>query len=312
MLNCRSLLTLLVVWAGVGALGDDLGDKAPPLKIAKWVKGQPVDLANAKNKIHVIEFWSTRCPVCRATIPLMTRLQKKYADKGGVFVGVTDEQEDSARVERFVEKMGDKMGYVVAIDDGQQTIEAYMGGFKVDAVPHAFVVDQQGIVIWHGHPAYELDEKLASIVAGTYSIRTYLDVKRANEFLVQYLTVVRAGGRGVDVKTEAVRIGNLIYKLGSTDPETMNKLAWPILDDATIRFRDLELAMKASKAAYDGCDGKDAVIVDTYARAFYETGDVETALKYQKAAVSLVGNNQRLRRDLTAWLRKYEKEVGRR
>ena len=82
MLNCRSLLTLLVVWAGVGALADDLGDKAPPLKIAKWVKGQPVNLADAKNKIHVIEFWSTRCPVCRASIPLMSTTAGSWAPSG--------------------------------------------------------------------------------------------------------------------------------------------------------------------------------------------------------------------------------------
>ncbi len=312
MLNCRSLLALLVIPAGAGALADDLGDKAAPLQISKWVKGQPVNLAEAKDKIHVIQFWSTRCPVCRACIPLMTRLQKKYADKGVVIVGVTDEQEDTARVERFVEKMGDKMDYAVAIDDGQKTIEAYMGGFRQEAVPYAFVVDSGGLVIWHGHPAYELDEKLASIVAGTYSIQTHLDVKRAKQELGHYRKVVESGGRRADVKREAARIGKLVYDLGSSDAETMNILAWTILDSPRVRYRDLELAMKAAKAAYDGCHGKNAAIVDTYARAFYETGDVKTALKYQKAAVSLVRGNPGLRHDLNVWLRKYEKEVARR
>ena len=90
----------------------------------------------------------------------------------------------------------------------------------------------------------------------------------------------------------------------------MNSLAWMILDNVRVRYRDLDLAMKAAKAAYEASEGKDALIVDTYARAFYENGDVQTALKYQEKAVSLIGDNHRSRPDLIRWLRKYKKETG--
>ena len=308
MVYFRCFVGLLVLPAA-GVLADDLilGDKAPPLKISKWVKGDPVKLGEGeRGGIRVIEFWSTRCPASRASIPLLTSLQKKYAEQGVRVIGVTDEQDAAKRVDWFVKKMGEKMAYTVAIDDGQKSIDAYMGGFGVETIPHVFIVDGEGIVQWHGHPAHELDKTLKEIVAGVYSIENYRNVTMANRMLERYERLV--GRRGN--KAEAERLGMRIFQAGRNDPGIMNRLAWRILDDARVRYRDLDLAMKAAKAAYEGCEGKDAAIVDTYARAFYENGDVHTALKYQEMAVSLIGDNHELRPGLIRWLGKYRKEVG--
>ncbi|MEK7713866.1 MAG: TlpA disulfide reductase family protein, partial [candidate division NC10 bacterium] len=88
----------------------ELGDPAPELKIADWVKGTPITLASGKDKsVYVVEFWATWCGPCRTSIPHLTELQKKYKDKGLVIVGITDE--DKTTVSNFVEKMGEKMDY---------------------------------------------------------------------------------------------------------------------------------------------------------------------------------------------------------
>ena len=68
--------------------------------------------------------------------------------------------------------------------------------------------------------------------------------------------------------------------------------------------RDLELGMRAAKAAFDACNGQDANIVDTYARAFYEIGDLEQAIKWQQKAVELA-KHDRQRAELTKTLRMY-------
>lgn len=306
---CFRCFVGLLVLPAVGALADDLilGDKAPPLKISKWVKGDPVKLGEGeRGGIRVIEFWSTRCPASRASIPLLSRLQTKYAEKGVRVIGVTDEQDEAKRVDWFVKKMGEKMSYTVAIDDGQKSIDAYMGGFGVETIPHVFIVDGEGIVQWHGHPAHELDKTLADIVAGVYSIENYRNVAMARRMFERYGRLV--GRRGN--KAEAERLGTRIFQAGRNDSGLMNRMAWMILDNVRVRYRDLDLAMKAAKAAYEASEGKDALIVDTYARAFYENGDVGTALKYQEIAVSLIGDNHRLRPSLMSWLGKYKKEVG--
>jgi len=137
-----------------------IGDPAAPLKIKEWLKGKPVDLKN-REKIYVVEFWATWCGPCRVSIPHLTELQKKFADKGVVFVGISDEQ--PSVVKPFVDKMGEKMNYVVACDDERQTYAGYMEAYGRNGIPSAFIVDKEGKVAWAGHPMADLETKLQQL-----------------------------------------------------------------------------------------------------------------------------------------------------
>lgn len=166
----------LVLAAAAPLLAAELFDPAAPLKIAKWVKGQPVDVKDGKH-VYVIEFWATWCGPCRVSIPHLTELQKKYKDKGVVLVGVSDETE--AKVKPFVEKQGEKMDYRVAIDDERGTSKGYMQAFNVGGIPHAFIVDKSGKMVWHGHPmGGELENVLDQVIAGTYTKDAAKDSKK--------------------------------------------------------------------------------------------------------------------------------------
>jgi tetratricopeptide (TPR) repeat protein len=92
-----------------------VGDEAPAISVSNWVKGDPVDRLDPK-KTYFVEFWATWCEACRLTIPHLTELQKKYKGKGVTIIGVSVDQNQNA-VMPFVEKMGDKMNYTIAIDD---------------------------------------------------------------------------------------------------------------------------------------------------------------------------------------------------
>src|SRR5439155_1211873 len=133
------LAALLVGSATAGALADELsvGDPAPKLGVKEFVKGEPITKLE-KGKTYVVEFWATWCGPCRVSIPHLTEMQKKFADQGVVFVGVSDEPADT--VKPFVEKMGDKMEYVVAIDPARKTHEGYMKAFGVGGIPHAISI----------------------------------------------------------------------------------------------------------------------------------------------------------------------------
>jgi len=159
---------LAVVIAGAflsPASAAELGMKAPPLTIAEWVKGKPVDLKAGEGKnVYVVEFWATWCQPCRTSIPHLSDLQKKFKDKGVVFVGISSGP--TPKVKPFVEKRGYKMAYTVAVDEARNTAAAYMAAFNVETIPHAFVVDKAGKIVWHGHPMDKLDTAVENAIAG--------------------------------------------------------------------------------------------------------------------------------------------------
>jgi len=165
----KLLLSLAAALSAAASLhAAELGDAAKPLDIKEWIKGGPLKLEDGKGKtIYVVEFWATWCPPCRTSIPHLTELQKKLKDKGVVFIGVSDEE--PGVVKKFVDKMGEKMDYVVAIDGGR-TSEGYMEAFDIGGIPHAFVVDKEGKIAWQGHPMDGLDVALDEMLAGKYDL----------------------------------------------------------------------------------------------------------------------------------------------
>ena len=128
-------------WVGkeLPALGVDYIDKAPE------IKGKPA----------IVEFWATWCPPCRATIPHLNEINKKYQDKGLVVVGITSE--DKKTVQTF--RKSTPMEYNVALD--KKDIGEKLG---VSGIPHAFLVDKDGKIVWEGHPAELNDAEIAKIV----------------------------------------------------------------------------------------------------------------------------------------------------
>ncbi|MCC6487251.1 MAG: TlpA family protein disulfide reductase [Candidatus Hydrogenedentes bacterium] len=157
-----AIATVAFVAVGVVKAEDEvkvlkLGDPAPALQVAEWLQGGPIALNEGKgSKIYVVEFWATWCPPCRVTIPHLTELYKKYKGQGLEVVAITDE--DPEYVKEFLTEQGDKLAYPVAIDRDQLTAIDYMLGVNVNTIPHAFVIDAQGKLVWHGSPLNGLEE----------------------------------------------------------------------------------------------------------------------------------------------------------
>ena len=143
-----------------------IGDPAPKLQVGKWVQGDAVKEFE-KGKVYIVEFWATWCGPCKATIPHLNELHKRYKDKGVVIIGQSIGEEDNNDVPKYVKQMGDKMTYRVAVDsdDGKMS-QTWMAAAGQQSIPTAFIVSKNGEIAWIGL-ASRLNEKLIDdVLAG--------------------------------------------------------------------------------------------------------------------------------------------------
>jgi len=180
-----SLFVLLMLGVAIpraGAQTLKVGDPAPKLEVKSFVKGEPVT-AFEPNKTYVVEFWATWCGPCIQSIPHLTQLQKTHPDVTFIGVSIWESKQDD--VKPFVEKMGDKMVYRVAMDvvpenakrtDGAMA-QSWMKAAGRNGIPSAFIVSGGGKIYWMGHPM-QMDEPLERIASGSWDLKTAMDEHR--------------------------------------------------------------------------------------------------------------------------------------
>jgi thiol-disulfide isomerase/thioredoxin len=197
------------------AAAGKIGDPAAPLKIKEWIKGKSVDLAAVKGKqVVVVEFWATWCGPCRVSIPHLTEMQKEFKDV--IFIGVSDEDADT--VKPFVKKMADKMDYTVAIDDERKTSAGYMEAYGANGIPHAFVVDKEGRIVWEGHPMSGLKETLKEITAGKFDLEKSKKRGHAREQLEEFAELAQSNPNDPQLEKMGKDLEALDTELGGIEP----------------------------------------------------------------------------------------------
>lgn len=135
-----------------------VGDPAPPIAPGSWAQGEPIKERDG-NKVYLVEFWATWCGPCIAAIPHLNELSQKHREAGLVVIG-QNLGEDQTKVAGFLQKMGAKMSYHVAVDDAQKTMATtWLQAAEQRGIPCAFVVDKKGKIAYLGHPM-RLEEAL--------------------------------------------------------------------------------------------------------------------------------------------------------
>jgi thiol:disulfide interchange protein DsbD len=112
---------------------------APPSGMPRVTSldGSPVDPASLAGKVVVVNFWATWCVPCIREIPSFNKLNRDFASKGVVVLGVSMDDEGAARVAPFLKKH--PMDYTMALGS-----DAISKQFVLDELPVTLVFDRNG------------------------------------------------------------------------------------------------------------------------------------------------------------------------
>ena len=135
----------------------EIGSPPPPISAVHWYNtDSPVDLASLRGKLVLVDFWGLWCTPCREELPKLADLQRRFAERGLVIVGVHTPQK-AEQLPDFLRKNNVHM--LVAVDSGK-TAESY----GVSAFPTYVLIDRTGAVLSfpEAPPTVEVIERLLS------------------------------------------------------------------------------------------------------------------------------------------------------
>ncbi len=107
------------------------------------INGHPLQLADYKGKVVLLDFWATWCAPCRSEIPKFVSWQKQYGSQGLQVIGISMD-DDAKPVRAFMQQFG--IDYPVAVGDAK--LADQYGG--VLGLPVTFVIGRDG-QIYHKH-----------------------------------------------------------------------------------------------------------------------------------------------------------------
>ncbi|MDY7109452.1 MAG: redoxin family protein [Planctomycetota bacterium] len=322
-----------------------IGDPAPSIDIAHWVIGDEVPVLE-RGEVHVIEFWATWCGPCRTSMPHLSTLQDEHGDDVTI-IGVSNEPLET--VEGFLAKADDegrtwreRIRYTLTTDPDESVWNDYFRAAGQRGIPTAFIVGRSGRIEWIGHPM-GMDEPLQAVIDGSWDRRafavTWAQAQAVKKLQIEFAAAERAGDwekaeallgqmleaapdspmlryerfellvGGLNRPNEGYALGRQILEESWDDPRPLNQIAWFVVDDPRVKVRDLAFAMRAARRACELTKDQDPAILDTMARIYYEMGDLDNAVAWQRKAVEQAGDTG-MGQEIRETLSRYEQEAG--
>lgn len=97
-----------------------------------------------QGKVVMVNFWASWCPPCVREIPSFIKLQKDYADKGLVIIGIA--LDNKQNIVDFTDPMDMNYPVLMAEKEGVALAKAY--GNRLGVLPYTVVINRQGKIVY--------------------------------------------------------------------------------------------------------------------------------------------------------------------
>jgi thiol-disulfide isomerase/thioredoxin len=119
-------------------------DRGEPVELTgESLEGDPVDLADSRGKVTVVNTWWSGCGPCRTEMPMLAQAAKETAGRAD-FVGINIRDNSPAQGRAFEEKSGVEYPSIYA--PGGRALLAFAGSINLASVPSTVVLDDAGRV----------------------------------------------------------------------------------------------------------------------------------------------------------------------
>jgi thiol-disulfide isomerase/thioredoxin len=102
-------------------------------------------LKENNDKIILLNFFATWCPPCKAEIPHLINLQKKYHDKLKIISVLLEDDKPDSEIQSFIDY--NHINYTITNDTNNFKLSNLLGG--IQSIPFMILYDKQGRVITH-------------------------------------------------------------------------------------------------------------------------------------------------------------------
>ncbi len=137
---------LLLALAGVGVGWQSITpspparDRARPFTV-RTLDGRTLRLSDLRGRPVIVDFWATWCAPCRVSMPLLSRMQDRFAREGLVVVGLSVDDVAPQDVRSFAERM--RVRFPVAMAS-ESVMEDYG---PIRSIPTTVFIDRRGHIV---------------------------------------------------------------------------------------------------------------------------------------------------------------------
>lgn len=136
-----------------------IGEKAPEFS-GPNPNGETIALKDVLGKVTLVDFWAAWCKPCRAENPNIVAVYEKYHDKGFNVLGVSLDRTEAAW-KKAIEDDGLEWHHISNLAYFEDAIAKM---YNVNAIPAAFLLDENGVIIAKNLRGPALEEKVSEVL----------------------------------------------------------------------------------------------------------------------------------------------------